>query len=132
MRCNIGKSQYVGLSRYGDKIIRESHDYKRHPKSQNDVGTTSTRWMLNLNVPMFEPTPDHVLPWFPYRTAQKKCQKCIPRRFLKYFRQHKIPKSHCLSTISQCTGNKVDGHCSVKLHYAKSRSIATVKGTSMK
>ena len=38
-------------------------------------------WDVGIwNVPMPKPTPDHVLPWFPYREAQKKwaAQKSVP------------------------------------------------------
>ena len=44
---------------------------------------------------MPEPTPDHVLPWFPYRTAQKKWaeENGIPRiDFSEVFSQYKGPK----------------------------------------
>ena len=33
-------------------------------------------WDVGIwNVPMPKPTPDHILPWFPYREAQKKWAK---------------------------------------------------------
>ena len=49
-------------------------------------------WNLECSHP--EPTPDHVLPWFPYRTAQKWAEENgIPRiDFSEVFHNIKVPK----------------------------------------
>ena len=53
-------------------------------------------WDVGIwNVPMPEPTPDHVLPWFPYRVAQKEWanKNTVPRvDFSEVFAQYKGPK----------------------------------------
>ena len=53
-------------------------------------------WDVGIwNVPMPEPTPEHVLPWFPYRTAQKEWaeKNKVPRvDFSQIFAQYKGPK----------------------------------------